>query len=116
MSRLIDADALIEELCGDCIGLMRNGECRFGKQCGDISFVRNAPTISPKTGRWIPVSERLPETAVLCCDNRGEMLIAYLYKDDESNTEYSAAMDDWYLTDVTAWMPLPEPYMEEVMK
>lgn len=51
--RLIDADALIRELCGDCIGLMQDGECRFGKQCDDIPFVRNAPTIAPKTGRWI---------------------------------------------------------------
>ena len=51
--RLIDADALIRELCGDCIGLMQDGECRFGKQCDDIPFIRNAPTISPKTGRWI---------------------------------------------------------------
>lgn len=52
--RLIDADALIQELCGDCIGIMKDGECRFGKMCGDMQFVRNAPTIDPvKHGRWI---------------------------------------------------------------
>lgn len=51
--RLIDADALVQELCGDCIGLMENGECRFGESCGDMWLVRNAPTIDPvKHGKW----------------------------------------------------------------
>ena len=66
----------------------------------------------PVTGKWIPVSERLPEKAVLCCDVRGEMLIAYPFKDDDSYTGYSAQMDDYYLIDCIAWMPLPEPYKE----
>ena len=68
--------------------------------------------LKPKTEKWIPVSERLPEKAVLCCDVRGEMLIAYPFKDDDSYTGYSAQMDDYYLIDCIAWMPLPESYKE----
>ena len=40
--------------------------------------------------QWIPCSERLPNKTVLCCDNRGEMIIGIPYKDEESNTEFSA--------------------------
>ena len=31
--RLIDANALIKGMCSGCIGLMEDGECRFGMKC-----------------------------------------------------------------------------------
>ena len=65
---------------------------------------------SPSRPQWIPCSERLPEVTVLCCDTRGEMIIGYPYQDEESNTGYSAVLDDIVMIDCTAWMPLPEPY------
>ena len=63
---------------------------------------------------WIPCSERLPGERdpyeVLCCDVRGEQIIAHIYESDESNTGYSAESDDTFMVDCIAWMPLPEPW------
>ena len=74
--------------------------------------LKRLPSAQPEQ-RWIPVSERLPDEEVLCCDTRGEMIIGYPYQDEESNTGYSAVLDDTVMIDCTAWMPLPEPYLEE---
>lgn len=55
---------------------------------------------------WIPVKERLPEdrNAVLCTDG------SYIYL-----TEYDADLDSAFgdMDEITAWMPLPEPYRPE---
>ena len=67
----------------------------------------------PKTGEWIPCSERLPEeSAVLCCDNHGEMLISNPFECDASDTGFSAENDGYYMYNCIAWMPLPMPYRE----
>lgn len=67
----------------------------------------------PKTGEWIPCSERLPEEfSVLCCDNYGEMLIANPFECDASDTGFSAENDGCYMYNCIAWMPLPMPYRE----
>ena len=85
----------------------------------------------PRKGRWIPVSERLPEE-----DN--DVLISYRYKDGEGDTshveiditsygtvcfggrqihtlkEWRQPFDYFHTNyEVIAWMPLPEPYREE---
>ena len=67
-------------------------------------------------GKWIPVTERLP-------DNDGEYLVRFDNK-AITNTEYESKYGsfgywlaimwdedaDWYpYTNVTHWMPLPEP-------
>lgn len=95
--RLIDADELIK--------------CIPSEEYNSRFAVMNAPTI--ETQQWIPCSERLPNKTVLCCDNRGEMIIGMPYKDEESNTEFSAESDTEYMIDCVAWMPLPEVYREE---
>ena len=84
-----------------------------------------------KHGRWIPVSERLPEEDT-------EVLISYRYKEGEGNTSHvdidittygqmyfggnkvgnnkhwRAPFEYFYSNyEVIAWMPLPEPYKEE---
>lgn len=68
---------------------------------------------SPSRPPWIPCSERLPEEEVLCCDTRGDMIIGYPYQDEESNTGYSAVLDDVVMIDCTAWMPKPKPYQSK---
>lgn len=65
----------------------------------------------PKTGRWIPVSERLPE-------NRNQEVLISLewgidigrYSNGEWYSEWINHYDDG---NVLAWMPLPEPYKKE---
>ena len=80
------------------------------------------PTIEPeRTGKWIPVIERVPE-------KHGEMYLVTI----SDGSVYSCALQwdanqkRWYLSflnngkilvdyidDVIAWMPLPEPCREE---
>lgn len=84
-----------------------------------------------KHGRWIPVSERLPEEDT-------EVLISYRYKEGEGDTSHvdidittygqmyfggnkvgnskhwRAPFEYFYSNyEVIAWMPLPEPYRKE---
>ena len=60
--------------------------------------------------QWIPCSERLPEEyEVLCCNTHKDLLIGHPYKDETTNTGFSAESEGEYLFDCIAWMPLPEP-------
>ena len=85
----------------------------------------------PPHGRWVPVSERLPEEDT-------EVLISYRYKEGEGDTSHvnidittygqmyfggnkvgnnkhwRAPFEYFHSNyEVIAWMPLPEPYKEE---
>lgn len=49
--RLIDADALVEKLCGDCFGF---GNKRCQKPCYEETLIKTMPTIeAEKHGQWI---------------------------------------------------------------
>ena len=65
----------------------------------------------PKTGKWIPISEKLPET--------GDSILV-TYSDGEVGIVWSARPKVWgkyekanNLIFPVAWMPLPEPYRED---
>lgn len=74
----------------------------------------------PKTGHWIPVSERLPE-------ENGQYLITVKYKPEEDYENIYAEHGEWAdgrwdmfcfghcgeVEGIVAWMPLPEPYKAE---
>lgn len=53
---------------------------------------------------WIPVDERLPEDGetVLCTDGEDIFLVEY-----EASLDVGFGDMDW----ITAWQPLPEPYV-----
>ena len=62
--------------------------------------------IAHRVGRWIPVSERLPEQAdlYLVCNRMGALWIEEWISEPTS---------DWVGTaNITAWRPLPKPYEE----
>lgn len=62
-----------------------------------------------QTQRWIPVSENLPSGEALCCNDKGDMMIGYLSRNDY----YGCVVAEWgsqIMWDVKAWMPLPEAY------
>ena len=60
--------------------------------------------------KWIPCNERMPKGTVLCCDDRGEMLVGLLCKNEAGYVAYDD--DGQAMYNCVAWMPLPEPYKE----
>ena len=110
MSKIIDADALMKDICDSInwmtdIGLAVDGDWLWAKLNDAID---NAPAIESKQ-RWIPMTERPPDLdeRVLvitnsynyflwdCTSNRGDN---YFWK-DESGYYHNK-------NEVTAWMPL----------
>jgi len=59
----------------------------------------------PKTGNWIPVSERLPEDNTKVIVTRDAT-----YKEKVIITWYQDKEHGFLCGLVTAWQPLPEPY------
>ena len=65
----------------------------------------------PKTGRWVPVSERLPEKNVwvLTCYRMGNGRIDIdIKRINRWNNQWEDDFD--FCNTVIAWMPLPKPY------
>ena len=55
MARLIDADALLEEHCGDCYPKQRE-MCKNDPVCGSAMWIIEAPTVDAVPvvhGRWV---------------------------------------------------------------
>lgn len=66
-----------------------------------------------RRGRWIPVTERLPEKEdmylVTSFNGRPRLDVAWFYVDEEGLGHFSCDLGDF--DTVTAWMmPLPAPY------
>ena len=79
-----------------------------------MTEIRDRIKALPPTPQWIPVSERLPEERewVLCqCRANIQMVLRRQdgYWHQDSRHEYLKSF-------VLAWMPLPEPYTEEVQE
>lgn len=72
--------------------------------------------------RWIPVSERLPDEPKENPIFEGEKIELYLVTVKGADYPFRAFWngkfftDGWSKADVTAWMPLPEPYRGEEPK
>ena len=118
--RLIDADALMD----DCQLAQKQAD-RHGREFtsafysggGEIStewwcvedMIENARTIEER--KWIPCSERLPETDEM-------MLVTAQPKKGAPNVNRAYYMDGaWHgsgsMSNVIAWMPVPDPYEPE---
>lgn len=100
------------------------GSCSYRKcgQCGQVerldycSVVHLADHLiagGVTVQQWIPVTERLPKGECIALGYQNEMLIGYIGDSEYSDTGYAAENDGEHLSDVTHWMPLPEPPKEE---
>ena len=106
MSDLVDRNAVIETLCDVICG----EGVRCDISCSTIDLVKEILSEEPKTGKWIPVEERLPKY--------GDQVLIYMcdepeigrYRNGKWFVNYRGWVDG---DDVIAWMPLPEPYQEE---
>lgn len=129
--------ALEQEPCDDCVSrqavveFLRDHSKDFEDERIKVAFmaasslVENTEYIPPVTltQRWIPVSERLPESS-------GVYIVSRWFSDGEesavlADANYYDGNGDWYndnrinwgrdlVTDrIVAWMPLPEPYLVE---
>lgn len=99
MTDLIDRQAALAEL----------DKAAWGK-AWDKALAAEMLKSLPSAQQWIPCSERLP-------DKTGQYLITYtvLMHNEISINTYNAEEKTWFilgfrLPDVTAWMPLPEPW------
>ena len=119
---LIHTEGLDEGIrCAMCTNSMKNdrgcdGSCvvdnAMYKKVMDVieSNIANMPTVTPQEPRWIPVSERLPESdeeyhTFLVTDNKGKVTLSEFYLSISDRKPYWSGM-----IDVVAWMPLPKPY------
>lgn len=77
------------------------------------SQIKDMPKVKRKFGKWIPVSERLPEIGkvvlitcpfTICLSEHGNRLVTF----DQWNGKEWIRFDGY----VSAWQPLPEPYEE----
>lgn len=83
-----------------------------------VEFIKkhllSLPSAEPKTGEWIPCSERLPkrDELVLVTYKTTDRIHLCRYLDDGSENPWWSYIDDccaWNNV-VLAWMPLPKPY------
>lgn len=116
--RLIDADKLVNSLKNN-LQSFEEMISEHGKGVAHgtriaLGLVKEQPTISPESPQpqWIPVTERMPQ----------EHQIVVGWTKDNPFSCYREEVVTWngkgwvfvyaqrYVTNVTYWMPLPEPY------
>ena len=101
----------------DCVELKR-GKHWDGHTEKDVTRLLSLPALEKQEAdRWIPVTERLPEKDCPCRVTEGDFksVIDCHWNNHKKQFEVWAYYHDDYvpITNVTAWKPIEEPYMEE---
>jgi hypothetical protein len=115
MSDVADRNAVLEMICDVICG----EGVRCDISCSTIDLVKEILSEEPKTGKWIPVTERLPKETGLYLVTLKTAGINAFEGTHPNGFVYIALWDGismrWGYNDkyVTAWMPLPEPFRRE---
>ena len=113
--RLIDADALIEDLSNNY--LVKNDGTWNDAMDRAVELTKTAP----KAGEWIPCSERLPQTngvyqvkTVVYEGYFKNYIVTCAYFDGQNTWHNDNRVNHGrpYMIGVVAWCPLLEPYKE----
>lgn len=93
--------------------LADNGEATYEIMVRQTSYIEE---LKQKIPHWIPVEERLPKPKdlVLVCNEFGGVHYGYFESNKKWYTANNWLVDSWtVMSNVTHWMPLPEPPKEE---
>ena len=129
-NKLLFEQTVIETLCKLCPLESDYHKCKGYPEtstwCDELVALRALPPAEPlretcwgcncpkieeaEKSRWIPADEPVPNKEVLCCDKYGNIMIGFVYESYASETGFHSVSEESFMYDVTAWMPLPEPY------
>lgn len=78
-----------------------------------VSKLRKLPIADVQPVKWIPVTERLPDSDteyVLCCGSKGGMFVGWAaIKSYDGSGKCTGFQNSGKGRSFTHWMPLPEP-------
>lgn len=110
MDDLISRQALMKEF-SDFVRESNNSDFAPTPTWNDaVSLVGSMPS-AERHGRWIPVTERLPEDEgqyLVSCDTDYGVEVGRFYIDEDGERYFGCDWND--PDDINAWMPLPKPY------
>lgn len=102
------------QICGEPLEWEEDKQDRFVEANKTIGKDINAPT------KWIPVEERLPEEDVIVLVTVSGFYSHFTFSNTielgnlcSDGSWFIEGYPDWDNPEVTAWMPLPEPYQSE---
>lgn len=103
MGRMIEADAVIEYI------QLKSWQARQNDSWEGVKYadaIEDFVTLMPTINQWIPVTERLPE-------EEGNYFTTQIDENGKKISRVAYYENEWFTrSEVTAWMPLPEPYEE----
>ena len=116
MSKQIEEMAKI--LCKPTANKGNCEKCGFKRSCSKFDDATDLYNVGyRKQNEWIPVTERLPEESCRCIsvNKAGIMfMMPYSSRYKAFNATDDDEGDERKMSDITHWMPLPEPPESEV--
>lgn len=111
MADIITIEECVTRLDAIRHDIVSNSRDHFALSAG-IAALYEMEKNAPAVNRWIPCSERLPEPLqnVIVCTDIKTVTLAWLMGDNWYFADTgNGHIEQWGMSDVTHWMPLPEP-------